>query len=36
VETLDELGGENEYNTLRALGADVAACSAVYFWPQEQ
>ena len=35
VETPDKLEGENEYNTLRALGNDVAACSAVYFWPKE-
>jgi phosphatidylserine/phosphatidylglycerophosphate/cardiolipin synthase-like enzyme len=36
VETPDKLEGENEYNTLRALGGDVAACSAVYFWPKEK
>jgi phosphatidylserine/phosphatidylglycerophosphate/cardiolipin synthase-like enzyme len=36
VETPEKLEGENEYNTLRALGDDVAACSAVYFWPKEQ
>jgi phosphatidylserine/phosphatidylglycerophosphate/cardiolipin synthase-like enzyme len=36
VETPDKLDGENEYNTLRALGDDVAACSAVYYWPKEQ
>jgi phosphatidylserine/phosphatidylglycerophosphate/cardiolipin synthase-like enzyme len=36
VETPDRLEGENEYNTLRALGDDVAACSAVYFWPKEK
>lgn len=36
VETPDKLEGENEYNTLRALGADVAACSAVYYWPKEK
>lgn len=36
VETPDKLEGENEYNTLRALGDEVAACSAVYFWPKEQ
>jgi phosphatidylserine/phosphatidylglycerophosphate/cardiolipin synthase-like enzyme len=35
VETPDKLEGENEYNTLRALGDDVAACAAVYFWPKE-
>jgi phosphatidylserine/phosphatidylglycerophosphate/cardiolipin synthase-like enzyme len=36
VETPDKLEGENEYNTLRALGDDVAACSAVYYWPREK
>lgn len=36
VETPDKLEGENEYNTLRALGSDVAACSAVYYWPKDQ
>lgn len=36
VETPDKLEGENEYNTLRALGDDVAACSTVYYWPKEQ
>jgi phosphatidylserine/phosphatidylglycerophosphate/cardiolipin synthase-like enzyme len=35
VETPDKLGGENEYSTLRALGAEVANCSRVYFWPKE-
>jgi phosphatidylserine/phosphatidylglycerophosphate/cardiolipin synthase-like enzyme len=36
VETPDKLEGKNEYNTLRALGGDVATCSAVYFWPKEK
>lgn len=36
VETPDKLGGENEYSTLRALGAEVEACSSVYYWPKEQ
>jgi phosphatidylserine/phosphatidylglycerophosphate/cardiolipin synthase-like enzyme len=36
VETPDKLEGENEYNTLRALGDDVSACSAVYYWPKDQ
>jgi phosphatidylserine/phosphatidylglycerophosphate/cardiolipin synthase-like enzyme len=36
VETPDKLEGENEYNTLRALGQDVAGCSAVYYWPKDQ
>jgi phosphatidylserine/phosphatidylglycerophosphate/cardiolipin synthase-like enzyme len=30
------LEGENEYSTLRALGDDVATCSAVYYWPKEK
>jgi phosphatidylserine/phosphatidylglycerophosphate/cardiolipin synthase-like enzyme len=36
VETPDKLEGQNEYSTLRALGGDVTACSAVYFWPKEK
>jgi len=36
VETPDKLGGENEYNTIRALGSEVAARSSVYFWPKEK
>ncbi len=36
VETPDKLEGENEYSTLRALGDDVATCSAVYYWPKDQ
>ena len=36
VETPDKLGGENEYNTIKALGQDVANCSAVYYWPKEK
>ncbi len=35
VETPDKLGGESEYNTIRALGSDVAARSSVYYWPKE-
>jgi phosphatidylserine/phosphatidylglycerophosphate/cardiolipin synthase-like enzyme len=35
VETPDKLEGENEYNTLQALGDDVAACSTVYYWPKQ-
>jgi len=34
VETPDKIEGEGEYSTLRALGADVAACSSVYYWPK--
>jgi phosphatidylserine/phosphatidylglycerophosphate/cardiolipin synthase-like enzyme len=36
VETPDKLEGENEYSTLLALGDDVAACSAVYYWPKDR
>jgi phosphatidylserine/phosphatidylglycerophosphate/cardiolipin synthase-like enzyme len=36
VETPDKIGGENEYNTLQALGDEVAACSTVYFWPKQK
>jgi phosphatidylserine/phosphatidylglycerophosphate/cardiolipin synthase-like enzyme len=35
VETPDKIEGEGEYNTIQALGQEVAACSAVYFWPKE-
>jgi hypothetical protein len=35
VETPDKLGGENEYNTLKALGSDVEAYYFVYFCPKE-
>ena len=31
LEMPDKLGGENEYNTIRALGSDVEARSSVYF-----
>src|SRR5262249_18043136 len=36
VETREKLEGENEYSTLRALGEEVAGCSAVYYWPKEK
>ena len=35
VETPDKLEGQNEYSTLQALGDNVASCSTVYYWPQE-
>ncbi len=35
VETPDKIEGEGEYSTIHALGQEVAACSAVYFWPKE-
>lgn len=34
VETPDKLEGENEYNTIRALGEEVAASSDLYYWPK--
>jgi phosphatidylserine/phosphatidylglycerophosphate/cardiolipin synthase-like enzyme len=36
VETPDRIAGQNEYSTLQALGPEVAACSAVYYWPQQK
>jgi phosphatidylserine/phosphatidylglycerophosphate/cardiolipin synthase-like enzyme len=35
VETPEKIEGQGEYSTIRALGPEVAACSAVYFWPKE-
>jgi phosphatidylserine/phosphatidylglycerophosphate/cardiolipin synthase-like enzyme len=35
VETPDKLDVQNEYSTLKALGEEVASCSAVYYWPKE-
>jgi phosphatidylserine/phosphatidylglycerophosphate/cardiolipin synthase-like enzyme len=35
VETPDKIEGQGEYNTIKALGKEVAACSSVYFWPKE-
>ena len=35
IETPDRVEGEGEYDTLRALGNDVAAAAAVYYWPRE-
>jgi phosphatidylserine/phosphatidylglycerophosphate/cardiolipin synthase-like enzyme len=34
VETPNRLEGENEYNTIRALGEEVAASSTLYYWPK--
>jgi phosphatidylserine/phosphatidylglycerophosphate/cardiolipin synthase-like enzyme len=36
VETPDKIQGQREYDTIRALGEDVAACSTLYFWPQDR
>jgi len=35
VETPDKVEGAGEYDTIRALGNDVANCSSIYFWPRE-
>jgi phosphatidylserine/phosphatidylglycerophosphate/cardiolipin synthase-like enzyme len=35
LETPNKLEGQNEYDTLRAMGDEVAACSSVYYWPPE-
>lgn len=35
VETPDKIEGKGEYNTVKALGQEVAACSTIYFWPKE-
>lgn len=34
IETPDKIEGKDEYSTINALGHEVAACSAVYFWPR--
>ena len=36
LETPDRLEGQNEYSTLQALGPEVAACSSVFYWPEEK
>ena len=36
VETPDEIQGQREYDTIRALGEDVAACCTLYFWPRDR
>ena len=36
VETSDRIQGQREYDTIRALGEDVAACSTLHFWPHER
>ena len=35
VETPDKIKGQGEYSTIKALGQEVAACSTVYYWPNE-
>ena len=36
VETPNRIEGQGEYDTIQALGADVGACAAVYYWPEEK
>jgi phosphatidylserine/phosphatidylglycerophosphate/cardiolipin synthase-like enzyme len=36
VETPDKIQGQHEYDTIRALGDDVAAVSTLYFWPKDR
>ena len=36
VETPDRIESQNEYSTLKALGDEVASCSTVFYWPQEE
>jgi len=36
VETPHKHEGENEYNTIQALGGEVSSCATVYYWPKEQ
>jgi len=36
VETPHKIEGQGEYNTIRALGEQIADCSTVYFWPKEK
>ncbi len=35
VETPNKIEGAGEYNTIQALGPEVASCSTVYYWPKE-
>jgi len=34
LETPNKCEGQNEYNTLQALGKQVASCATVYYWPE--
>lgn len=34
VETPNKCEGQNEYDTLQALGSEVASCATVYYWPE--
>lgn len=35
VETPNLIEGEGEYNTIQALGDEIANCSSIYYWPEE-
>ena len=34
LETPSKCEGQNEYDTLQALGSEVASCATVYYWPE--
>jgi len=34
LETPNRCEGQNEYDTLQALGGEVASCATVYYWPE--
>ena len=36
IETPNRIEGQGEYDTIRALGKDIARCSALYFWPPDK
>jgi phosphatidylserine/phosphatidylglycerophosphate/cardiolipin synthase-like enzyme len=36
VETPDPTEGQHEYDTIKALGDDVVACSSLYYWPRDR
>ena len=36
VETPNRVEGQGEYDTIQALGTEVGACAAVYYWPEEK
>ncbi|NDD65508.1 MAG: hypothetical protein EBZ36_16265, partial [Acidobacteria bacterium] len=33
--TPDRIEGAGEYDTIRALGADITSCASIYYWPRE-
>ena len=36
VETPNKIEGQDEYDTIQALGDQVASVSTVYYWPEEK